>query len=377
MRTRTLIGAWCAAVLAAGVSAPARGDADDHDHHHHHGVVVQAKDFEHAVTLVRDGLEALGAAVARGDMHALHELSDGVAVPARALGKLAAARPGAAPANLRAINTLGQDIATLVDAMHHAADAGKPEVVVAKWEQLKPMISQLDAVSPRTELAVGIDHSPTAGGKAALTLSIRNADGSTVTALDARGGSIMRVFVVAPGAQGVAVSTTGVDAGGVATLELATPVSGTYTLFCVAQPEGRPSPVTLRAGFEVGGDAPGAPMAEDAEFSKAVGGYLVRLEWPDHVHPGESVTLAYKLDELSNPGGIISEDIDAGPARFVGVSADRRNLVLATGIERAGAGEIRVNAAFPSAGLYLTQLEFRHSGAQHRAVFIVDVHDDH
>lgn len=372
-----------AAVLSASLAGGAVASAHDEDgaqHHHHgaHGPVVEAKDFDHAVSLIRDGLESLEAAVGAGDLHALHTLSDGVAFPARALGKLAAARPGAAPANLRAINTLGQDLATLVDAMHHAADAGKSDVVVAKWEQIQPLRAQLEVIAPRPRLVVSSRFPPEtgAGQPVPIDLSIKGSDGKPVGSFEPLHGAEMHAFTVCPDLIHFSHEVPSPKASGGGLLTARFGCSGIHTLFVLARPLGSGSPMVFRESISVAGEPSGggATLAADAETSKLIDGYLVRASFPEHIHAGDSVELAYRIDEQSAPGGIAFEPLHEGPAFLTAISADRRRLVTASAIEPVGAGQIRATVTFAAPGLHATFLEFRHKGRTHVARFVVDVH---
>ncbi|MFM9956971.1 MAG: hypothetical protein ACKVZJ_02760 [Phycisphaerales bacterium] len=368
---------FAAAALVSPVWA-GDGDNDHHQHHDAHGPVVEAKDFDHAVSLIRDGLESLGEAVGAGDMHALHTLSDGVAFPARALGRLAAARAGAAPANLRAINTLGQDLAKLVDAMHHAADAGKSDVVVAKWEEIKPLRAQLDVIAPRPRLVV----SPlgaaqaVAGQPLPVELSITNPQGTAVTSFDPIHGASFHAMTVCPDLVHFAHETPVPKADGTAMLTARFAHAGMHTLFVIARPQGAASALALRESIPVAGVAAdsGEKLAADTETSKLVSGYLVRARFPAHIHAGEAAEIVYRVDEQAAPGGITFERRYDGSAFLTGISADRRRLVTASAIESAATGQLKATITFTTPGLHATFLEFWHKGQQHIARFVIDVH---
>ncbi len=355
-------------------------EGDHHHHHHHHGVVIQPRNFDHATDLIRDGLQQIGEAVARGDMHALHELSDGVAVPARAMGKLAAAKPGSAPANIRAINTLGQDLATLVDAMHVAADSGKSDVVVAKWKEIEGMMPQLDTVAPRYSLNIGYDGFPETAGDAVVKASLQDATGSTLKSYEPHGDHAMHLFVVDSTLQFFVHAAANADISGFFTFAFKKGSTTRHTLFSVSKPLGRVEPLILASGDMelLNSVIPANPViTPDTEPSKSIDGYLARISGHDHVHAGEPVTLTYMIDETAKPGGITTEDIYGGPAHFVAVSAARDRLVTATAVERTGTGELRVQAVFPAEGVYGTWLEFKHAGKVITVPFVIDVHGDH
>jgi hypothetical protein len=364
-------------VVLAWASPVAFAHDEDDGHEHAHGPVVQPRNFDHAVDLVREGLERLGAAVQRGDMHALHELSDGVVVPARAFGKLAAAWPGAAPANIRAINTLGQDIATLVDAMHFAADSSKADVVVAKWKEIETLVPQLDAVSPRFTLDLETAGFPETAGNAVVEASLKQSGTGPVTAYEPEGGHSMHLYVVSADLRFFKHAAADTHDNGTFKFEFAKDSSTRHTFFVLSRPAGRVEPIVLQSGdLELLNAVVPQPVVvkPDTEPSKAIDGYLVRLKGHDHIHAGEAVTLTYMIDENAKPGGVATEELFGGLAHFVAIDSNRKKLVSAAKMERGSTGEIRVETAFPEGGVYGTWLEFKHAGKVVTVPFVIEVH---
>lgn len=372
-----------ALAFASTVAIAHDEDEADHEHHHHHGVVIQPRNFDHAVDLVRDGLRTIGEAVARGDLHALHELSDGVAVPARAFGKLAAARPGAAASNIRAINTLGQDLAKLVDAMHVAADSSKADVMMAKWKEIVLMLPQLDAISPRPTVRLAWNVGPAADLPSEPFVTFTDAAGQPLTDVGTVDGAPVRLVVVSPDFRTFAhlapKPETANAIHGTWKFDETPLEAGEYAVFIVSRPGGRMEPLVQRQSMSIAGDPARKleAVVVDAEPSKRIGGYLVRLKGHDHVHAGQPSLLEYMIDDAAQPGGIEMEALSGVPALFTAISGDTKQLIRASSVELAGTGEVRVSVTFPHDGLYATWLEFKHAGKITTVPFVIEVHGDH
>lgn len=367
-----------AACLVAGSPAFGHDEDDAHDHGHH-GVVVQARDFEHATRLVRSGLKRLGAAVESGDLHALHELSDGVVVPARSMGRLAALANGPAKVNVKAIHSLGKDLATLVDAMHVAADQGKVDIVTAKWKEVEALIPLLDQLAPaaadpvlEVRPAIGVP----AGAPAALTLTLKDGTGGGITEPISEHGR--HFFIVSKGLGWYSHEVRSQNADGSFGLSPVFPAAGDYVIYSELE-LGNDAPRVLRAQVTVDGTGRlrGDELKPESVWSKEVDGYAIGLKGADHIHAGEAVVLTVEIQSAGAPGAVSTEPYAGLPGHFTAISADLDSLVVGRPEKPVRPGVLTFLAAFPEAGVYKSWIEFMHNGRVIAAPFVVEVHGEH
>lgn len=349
---RNVFRSLASAAIAASLSAPiavAHDEGDDHDHAHHHGPVVQPKDFDHATDLIHEGLTDIEAAIARGDMSALHTLSDGVAVPARQLGKLAARRSGVVPANIRAINNVGRDLADLVDAMHVAADGGKSDVVMAKWKELEAVWAQFSGIAPRGTLTLE-------SGPAGTRVVLKDAAGQPpapgrspdVIAISKSGAAFFR----GQGADG----------------SFSAPLPKGAAVFAAGLPRTFGAS-TLRAVVAVGPDE--AAPSLGSESSRVVGPRRFELVLPEHVHPGESVTVTLRASDAASKAPAA---VAAARGYIVNEARTRLGVVDLRGAEP---GSLVGEVTLASAGVHTAWFAATIEGNEVLVPFVFDAHDDH
>jgi hypothetical protein len=365
-------------VVLASASPVAFAHDEDDGHEHAHGPVVRPRNFDHAVELVREGLERLGVAVSKGDMHAPHELSDGVVVPARAFGKLAAARPGAAPANIRAINTLGQDIAKLVDAMHVAADSSKADVVVAKWKEIEMLVPQLDAVAPRPTLVVTPASVPEAGKPATLSLAVRLGDGRQVTAFGGR-PDVARVVVASRDhTYFFRTDVPKSDERGMISVTFSPPTEGEYVVFANACPmfpgDGKDGCTTVSSRIKVGG-GPQAVIGErsvDRSTTRSIEGVRYDFDIRENARAGQTTGVGVTASAVDNAD---LPPIEMSGLRFSAVSHDCRHGVYEETLTILHGRTVSTGLTFPHSGTYTIWAQFEIAGKQVTLPFVVEVAD--
>lgn len=379
------------AIAIVTPSALAHDEGDDHDHAHHHGPVVQPKDFDHATDLIHEGLIDIEAAIARGDMSALHTLSDGVAVPARQLGKLAARRSGVVPANIRAINNVGRDLADLVDAMHVAADAGKSDVVMAKWKELEAVRAQFSGIAPRASLYATIDTSVIRGnlGTEGAAIDVSYASNYRVEIRDS-GGKVVTpstpysLVVVSPDLRHFYTATWGKPSSTVVKYEQAwsdvvvsvdnLPAKGQYTVFATDLPPeiGR---TTLRAIATCEQATPNraSPSPEPAAGDVVVASTRTfRLIRPDHIHAGEPASLSILISPRETGAASV-----VSSARVFLFDGSARTMVTSPLESRNAPLHFDASLTLPQPGRYTAWFAFLIDNAQVNVPFILESHDEH